>query len=685
MSILAGFDAVIELSRGILLDQIRQISIGGNALDAPTEIQFGDTSLGADVIILDPIQVTLTPGTNQITITIAFDDSTVYYKAQTIRPLKGMLTLSGTIDVVVVDSSSNLNDIGLVLPASGVLLAWDSGAYTQAALGQLSLSDRASLDAGIPLMVSSILASNSPRAHLNFNTDNSRNGLLGTSGLRFRSVTVQNIDANTIGVFCVALLQTQAPASINRTEPGLVGGTGACVSLSPNAFQQLVFCPGVASSLMSKFDPKTETADQYAALVNSNMPPLCGSGQYVPLQQALKLVQLQTALQNGSIQLTGRAVRGLAGDVYCFRAVADFSSNLYLSVVNGAVQFKMNPDPPTIDAHLDVSWFCILLYFVAAVLASPITAAITIVLLSVAEFLTNVIAPMLVTKPLNINQTEQVGLSAFALKSVSVLTERLTLFGIVPSSPPSENAQRSVGLQVAKEEETNEIQIGSGVYHYPGSMVCKAKDYHYVEYTYEDVITLSATAHLMGTAPRFNWTIEGVPLMAASGTLNVKVPATIPQPGDLPGKDTGSLGVQSTTVDYVLADSTTLVLTGHGGFNFSVNVAVECQSLTGFTSSDNLFATFTNCVIKMADNYDADMAACALASRLVIGRLRTSPQGVPMGGDPPNYGEAVEILRQAISENKVGAMEALITGSRVFGSRIFNDVLAGLGARTHEA
>lgn len=675
MSILAGFDAVIELGHGILVDQIRQMSIGGNLLDPPTEVQFGDTSLGADVIILDPVGVSLAPGTNQIALAIPFDDTTVYFNGQAIRPLKGVLTIKGTIDVIVVDATSNLNDIGLIFPSSGVVLAWDSGAYTQNALGQLNANNRASLEAGIPLMVSSILASNSPRAHLNFNTDMSRDGLLGTSGLRFRSVTVQNVDANTIGIFCMALLETPTPSSINRTEPGLTSGSGACVSLSPDAFQRLVFCPGVASSLMSKFDPKTETADQYAALVSASMPPVCGGGQYVPLQEGLKLVELETALQTGSIQLTGRAVRGLAGDLYCFRAVADFNSNLFVSVVNGGVQFKMSPNPPSINAHLDVSWYCILLYFVAAVLASPITAAITIVLLSVAEFLTNVLAPMFVTKPLNLNQTEQVGLAGFTLKSVSVLPERLTLFGYVPSPPPAVQAPRLVTLEITKEEETNEVDIGSGVYHYPGSKVCKAKDYRYHEYTYQDVLTLSATAHLMGTAPKFTWTIEGNVLAATGGTINVSVPATIPQPGDLPGHDTGNLGIQSTTVDYAFTDPTTLVLTGHGAFNYSVNIAVQCRSLTGFVTSDNLFATFANCVINMLDNYDADMSACALASRLLIDRIRTTPQGVPKGEYAPGYGETVQLLRRAIRENKVGAMDALITASRIFGSSIFNDVL----------
>jgi hypothetical protein len=673
MSILSGFDVVIELNRSILVDKIRAISIGGSQLDPPTEISLGNTSSGADVIILEPIQVALTVGSNAVTITIPFDDSTIYFQNQAIRPLKGTLTIAGAFEEIVVNATTDLEDIGLVVGGNGVSLQWDTGSYTQNALSVLSASDRSLLEAGIRTLVLSEITSNAPSAQLNFNIDPNRNGLLGTAGLRFRSVTVQNIDANTIGIFGVALLATQAPPSILRTEPGLPNASFAAVSLSPATFQQLVFCPGAASSLMSKFDPKTETADQYASLVASNMPPVCGGGQYVPLPKALKLVDIQTTLQTGSILLTGTAVRGLAGDAYCFRVDAAFNTNLFASVTNGTISLTPNPAIPNVSATLDVSWYCFLLYFLAALLASPITAAITIVLLGVAEILTAVIAPLLVNQPLSLTQTEQVGLANFTLESVTVVPERLTLLGIVPSPPAPVQPGPSVTLQITNEQPGNVMETGKGTYNFPGSLVCKAKQYPYTESTDEDVITLSATPHLMGTAPIFTWIVAGVTLTATSGTLTVNEPATIPQPGDLPGKDSESLGVQTTTVDYKLTDALTLVLTGHGSFNYAVNVEVQCQTLTGFVASDNLFAVFTNSVITMGGTYYQDMATCAKATRIVIGRLSTLPERVPVSGDP-GYREVVQILRQAIIENKTGAADALIAAGRIYGSQIFSDI-----------
>ncbi len=122
--------------------------------------------------------------------------------------------------------------------------------------------------------------------------------------------------------------------------------------------------------------------------------------------------------------------------------------------------------------------------------------------------------------------------------------------------------------------------------------------------------------------------------------------------------------MQTTTVDYELTSPTVLQLTGHGDFDYSVDVAVQYTSLGGFTASDNLFAIFTNHLIEMGDNYDDDMAACALASRLIVNKLRTKVQSVPLGGDPLGYLEAIQVLRGAVLENKVGAAETLAAFSQ---------------------
>jgi hypothetical protein len=676
MSILSGFDAVVELGVGIIEEKLRAISIGGNPLDAPTEILVGDTNQGADLIILDPIGIALSVGTNGITISVSFDDSTVYFEGNAVRPLKGALTIKGEIDQVPAnpnDSTSTLQDIGLIVRS--VSVAWDSGSSTQGALAGLSSDERSKLEGGLSLLTMTTINENAPHAGLTFNTDETRNGLLGTFGLRFRSVQVQNIDAQTIGLFCVALLDTTAPASITRTEAGIVGKSGAAVSLSQATFQQLVFCPGVAQSLMAAFDPKTETADQYADQVSANMPSICGKGDYVPISGALKLVNVDPTFETGHIKLSGQAVRGKAGDVFCFRAVADFNTDIYMTVKNGAVSMTLIPDPPNINAYVEVSWFCFLLYFAAA-FVTPITGAITIFLIVVGECLTNTLAPQLVKKPLDLNQTEQVGFDSFTLKSVDIVPDRLTLHGNVAAAQPVEHDPRGVVLQITHEEATNKEQVGSGIYHYPGSVVCPPKDYAYNEFTQDDVLTLQATPHLMGSDPSIEWTVGGLPLTDTKGTLTLEVPATIPQPGDLPGKDTVSLGMQTTTVDYEFTNPTTIQLTGHGDFDYAVDVAVEYTSLGGFTASDNLFAVFTNHLIEMLDNYDQDMAACALATRLTVDKLRTKVQSIPLGGDPLGYREAIQVVREAVLTNKVGAAETLAALSQTVGLRVFSDVLS---------
>lgn len=692
MSILAGFDAVIELGVDIIADKLRNVSIGGILLDPPTEIQLGDTTNGADILILDPIAIALTVGTDGITATVPFQDSTIYYNGQTVRPLKGAFTITGIIGpegVASSDPTSTLNDLFLHVPppvSGGVDLKWDSGAQTQSALGGLNPTDRANLESSVKEAVWLAIDENSPRAQLNFNLDDTRDGLLGKFGLRFRSVTVQNIDANTIGVFCMLLLSSTQPAAVVRHEPGLAG-IGAAMSLSEAAFCKLVFSPSIAETDIAPWDKK-QPPDDFLAGVAAGVPSPCDNGDFitltsippVPVLGPVSLKQIAATFQDGSLLISGELVAGVASNDYCWRVAIDFWTNADLSVHNGAVQTKLDPDPPNTSSHIDINWYCVPLWLpVFAVVEATTFVIVPGAGYALANDITSMLVAKFANKPLNMNQTEQVGIDGLELLNVVVKPDRLTLLGIVSTPPPSEPQVRGVTLQVTNEQPQNMTEVGSGTYHYPGSMVCKAQDYPYTEYSQEDVLTLSATATLMGSDPSFTWSVAGNLLTGSSGTLTVTVPATIPQPGDLPGKDTVGLGMQTTTVDYQVKSPTELVLVGHGGFDYSVDVAVQCTSLGGFVSSDNLFASFTNRVMDMGGNYDQAMAACALASRLLVNKLRTRPHVGPVGGDPPNYGDTVQILGEAIRQNKPGATEMLIALNKVFGNQLIGDVLRSSG------
>jgi hypothetical protein len=689
LSILGGFDAVIELGVNVIAEKLRSVSVGGSSLNPPTELSFGDTTNGADFLILDAIDVSLVVGESGIVAKVPFDESTIYYNGHTVRPLKGVITITGRIAAGFVnptDFTSTLCDLFLVLPGGNavVQVSWDTGAATQNALGSLSSTDRQDMEAKLKTQVWNAINRQRPSASLNFNMDDSRDGLLGKYGLRFRSVLVQNIDANTIGVFCMALLSTSTPNAPDRTEQGQVGKIGVAMSVSPGMFQRLVFCPAIAEKLMSAWDPKTQTADDFMASVSANLPSQCGTGDFVklsgysiPLLGSASLKDIATTFQDGSVLVSGKIVAGVASNDYCWRIAIDFNSNAYLSVVNGAVQIKLDPDPPNTSSYVDVNWYCAPLYIVPLAVAAAPTAGI-ILGSPYIDGITSMLVSKLVNKPLNLNQTEQVGLDGLHLGQVDVKPDRMTLHGSVATTLVPAPNPRGVTLEITGEQILSQVLVGSGTYHYPGSMTCKAKPYPYDEFTQQDVRTVTATATLMGSAPTFTWKIEGQPLTNPSGTLEVSVPATIPQPGDFPGKDTVSLGLQKTTVDYQVISPTEIQLTPHGTFDYAVNVAVECTSLENFASTDNLFVNFTDRVIAMGGNYEQDMEQCALATRLLVGKLRTRPQATPLG-EVPNYDETVEILGEAIATNKVGATEALGAAGQVFGNRIFEDVLNAIG------
>ncbi len=456
--------------------------------------------------------------------------------------------------------------------------------------------------------------------------------------------------------------------------------------MSGPTFQQLIFCPGITESLVSKFDPTTQTPDQFAQLVHDKMPPACGTVDYVPLSGGLKLTNILPTLENGYVQVSGTAIQGKT-DVYCFRLVANFWTHLFLSVKSdGTIVASMVPNPPNITSYIDVSWFCIILYFVAAFVLSPIAGFLAVWILFTLDWLANILVPILAPSlNLGLGQSEQVGLAGFTLQKIDILSDRLTMLGKVKvATPPTPTLSpgRSVDLAVTDDETTNQTEIANGTYHFPGSKYCKAKDYPYTESTDEEQVTLTATPHFMGQNPAFKWSVEGQPITAASGDLTVNVGAVIPQPGDL----TLNLGVQTTKVSYVLVDPANLQLTGHGAFNYSVKVSVECDSDTNFAETAEYIAEFTNHTIAMGGGFDDDMNKCGMASRLAIGLLRTIPQAVPRGGDL-TYGEVVQILREAALQGHPGAAEGIATAVSVYGAQVIADILTPpekVGSQTSE-
>lgn len=676
MTILAGFDLVLEINSKVIEDAIASTPFGGTTLSPPAEVVVGDTTNGIDAILLDPVTFSLGAGTNGISISIPFDETTVYYNGQAVGPVKGVLQLNGTIDQFETESTNKLFDIGLLLPPTGVSIDWDSGSYTQNALGTLSSSDRASMESNIKTATWLAISNNKPSAGISFNEDDSKDGLLGKTGLRFRSVTVQNINSTTIGLFCMMLVANDTPSSVVRSDPGLPGPLGAAMSLSGACFQKLIFCPAITESLVSKFDPSTQTPDQFAAIVNSQMPSGCGTADYVPLSGGLKLTNISSSLETGYVQVNGTAIQGKT-DVYCFRLVANFDTQLSFSVSKGAISASINPNPPHIVSYVDVSWFCFLLYFAAALAASPITALLAIWILISVEWLAFTFVPVL-APGLNVGlgATEQVGLNGFTLSSIDVLPERFTLLGTVAvKARPAPGPVRGIVLALTNDITTDQQQIGGGTYHFPGSKFCKAKDYSYTESTDEEQITYTATPHFLGQNPSYKWTLGGVLLTGTSGEVALSVAAAIPEPGDL----TMNLGFQNTTVSYLFTNSLTVPLTGQGAFNYGVTVQVEADTTTGFVATDSAMAVFTNHTIQMLDDWDSDMAKCKMASEMAINLLRTIPQAIPRGGDGPDYMETVQVLREAVLQGRAGAQEGVMEGVRVYGSQLIEDILRSAG------
>ena len=106
MTLLAGFDMVIEISRSALEGLIGSASLGGQSLTPPTEMHQASGPNSIDLMVLQPLSLSLSPGaTNWATIDIPFEDSTFTLSGTTLGPVKGTLSIAGFFEMLTVNGT----------------------------------------------------------------------------------------------------------------------------------------------------------------------------------------------------------------------------------------------------------------------------------------------------------------------------------------------------------------------------------------------------------------------------------------------------------------------------------------------------------------------------------------------------------------------------------------------------
>ena len=341
MTLLAGFDMVIEISRSALEGLIGSASLGGQSLTPPTEMHQASGPNSIDLMVLQPLSLSLSPGaTNWATIDIPFEDSTFTLSGTTLGPVKGTLSIAGFFEMLTVNGTDpNKPPFAqqVAFFPKAVTHSFDTTvAYSANALN--ALADRTKFEQTIDADLSVALAGNPLPAGPMWMIDPTQNGSLGG---RFCDVTVDVIGTESIGLFGILLAFNEGSGDSTQATSVLGAGESVAVRLSPRAFHDLVWCPQWAGAAAAALADQPAKLAQFVA---QNAPPDCGSGE-LPLSGGTTLSGTSIQFEDGFIHMSGNVFRGNEG-AYCFRVDVSFQTDLSFEIQNGKLQPNLSPNPP---------------------------------------------------------------------------------------------------------------------------------------------------------------------------------------------------------------------------------------------------------------------------------------------------------------------------------------------------
>lgn len=371
MSVMAGFDLVIEISPGVLRDFARaNLRIGGRAMNPPCEMRnpFNLPLIGSGTsyLIVSDLQLVL-QGERGAKITLTFGDSAI--ESDTLAGFSAY-GLAGTatveLELRLVEVAPFRQAIGLNPADAGVTVTFNEPsrrtidtALQRAGLGVFTWQE---VEEGAAAILEQQLQT-LLRAHLTsleFIVQPGVDGFFanqpGPDGLyakpapptapkpapkppQFERLELKNIGTHAIGLFGSFLVADHARGDPNqKTILPLPAGQNIQVSISANAFHRWLFCPGLAIS-------KT--------LQVSSLPASCGSGGPID-QDGKKLTHLSDRFENGAIVLAGHATE--SGTCY----EANVSFEIHLKAAFDAFGSLVIPEstPKFGEPQIEVDWYC---------------------------------------------------------------------------------------------------------------------------------------------------------------------------------------------------------------------------------------------------------------------------------------------------------------------------------------
>lgn len=633
-----NFDLCIEISEQVLT-AFAANKIGGQELNVPINTNFGGKMIVGSVHLLTQgVSATIDPQQkNRAAIKIGFAGSSIALTSPAnvqAAPLGGSITVSAPFRLVVASSTPTSKQKQIQLdfthPSVSVSVTFTTGsAQVQNLANQLGIPP-ALLVPAVNQLVQAALANMVGAVPLGpaLTQVNSGDGKLTPPSFAQVAITTLPKSGNRPGVLC--LLATVLASHVglenvaHKTAIATDSSHSASISVSPEGFRDLIFCPGLAQ----------------AAGVNNvqSLCPTCGVAPQVNVK-GLAVTNVAPSLQEGQVQVTGGAVDSGTG----WDATINFAGHVTLSLSQGQIVPSVKVD--SVDVDFDLAWWVYLLggVFIPAVVQAGIEAAVNA---AAKDALAQAIG--------NLQSVDITALAAqMQVDGVAVHTEGVVLQGKIATPVPTQLVP-SLGLQ---EQDTilSQVQVAAGTV---SNVNCTHNTYPYTDVVTAMQAQLQVTPHDLGLPSIYQWTVGGVALSGTSGTVMFSAKAT---------NFDGTKTVTSTPhVDYQLSpDGQTLTLRNYPS-DGSFKVDVECQVHDSLnqTAWAGEMVTFNGQVRQYGGTYAEDTANCLKMLKDAANKVFYPwpwPK-LPIGPDPGPDRVAAQVLQGR------------------FGAYVQPQVLADLGA-----
>lgn len=460
------------------------------------------------------------------------------------------------------------------------------------------------------------------------------------------------------------------------------------MSISPQVFHSLLFCPGVATALGTTV---------------SNLPTSCGSSGGFDKDGAT-ITSIADSFAQGHIDINGSITKS----GFCYDASGTFHGALSLAISNSTLIPSIAIDDPDVD--VDIPWYC---WLAAGLILGPLGILITGIINVIAENVANDIAQSAVNGALGngLGGFSMGNLGGASFNAVSITTEGLTLEGNAPFiSIPS---PKPVAFWIDGSTITqNKTSLSTGTYHVKWPIICggNEEDYPYTEYAQLQKAVYTAYSYMLTPPLTLAWEIrvpkpgnigaDVYPLTGNSGTISF--PAKTDYPLPLPG---GSSVQQMIHIGYSISGATVILTNSPAEGNYSYPINVKATDCSGDVEESGDWFTFNGDIVEIGGTYYQDQQACwSKMTQWIKGHLKQAAQKEfpPDLIGPINYPpeeQIVESIYELIALNMPEADSLLLNMKLSYGSTFYRglysreasqiglskEVKAGLSAKAQVA